>query len=120
MVTLDQIAHEQTVRATAAAMAAQLDNLFGRRVTTAILGVVDSTAVGLYAAGRAAPPPAVDAVLRATFHAVKLLEQVESAETIRAWFEGMNPLLDDQAPASLIRTEPERVLRVARRFAMEG
>jgi hypothetical protein len=39
---------------------------------------------------------------------------------VRAWFMGMNPELDDQAPARVLRREPERVLQAARQFLAGG
>ena len=47
---------------------------------------------------------------------VQLLLQVDSAETVRAWFSGMNPDLDDRPPATVLADEPGRVLQAARAF----
>jgi hypothetical protein len=44
------------------------------------------------------------------------LEQGEGRTTIQAWFCGMNPELNDQAPALVIRDDPGEVLLAARAF----
>ena len=120
MVALDRIAHEQTIRSTVPEMAAHLQSLFGRRLTAAILGIADPKAIGRYATGGQSPQPDVERHLRATYQVAVLLGQVESDQAIRAWFLGMNPALDDYAPATFIRTHPERVLQAARIFLANG
>jgi hypothetical protein len=42
------------------------------------------------------------------------------SETVRAWFVGMNPDLDDQAPALLLGDDPHAVLLAARSFLANG
>jgi hypothetical protein len=120
MVALDQVAHEQTVRSTVPEMAAHLEKVFGRRLTAAILGIADPKAVGRYAAGSQRPQTEVERPLRALYQIVVLIGQVESEQAIRAWFLGMNPHLDDQAPARLVRAEPEQVMQAARLFVASG
>ena len=39
---------------------------------------------------------------------------------IQAWFIGMNPDLDDQAPALLLHEDPHAVLGAARNFLAYG
>ncbi len=47
---------------------------------------------------------------------MQLLLQREGPETVRAWFAGMNPELDDRSPASLVTTNPVAVVGAARAF----
>ncbi len=49
-----------------------------------------------------------------------MLLEVDSSDTVRSWFSGMNTELDDQAPSLLIAEEPARVLSAARFFAANG
>lgn len=49
-----------------------------------------------------------------------LLLTVEAAATIRAWFAGKNPMLDDQAPAIMLASDPDAVRRAARDFLAHG
>lgn len=120
MVALDQVAHEQTVRSTVAGMAAHLQAIFGRRLTAAMLGITDPKAVGRYATGSQKPQADVERSLRAIYQITVLIGQVESDQAIRAWFLGMNPHLDDRAPARLVRSEPEQVMQAARLFVASG
>jgi hypothetical protein len=120
MVALDRIAHEQTIRATVPEMAAHLQEIFGRRLTAAIFGIADPKAVGRYAHGEQSPQPEIEQHLRAAYQVTVLLGQVETPQAIRAWFLGMNPQLDDMAPARVLRSEPERVMQAARLFLAGG
>ena len=45
-----------------------------------------------------------------------ILRRYEAPDTIRAWFRGMNPLLDDKSPALSLRKHPQAVLAAARAF----
>jgi hypothetical protein len=120
MVALDQVAHERTVRATLPEMAAHVESVFGRRLTAAMLGIADPKAVGRYARGSQKPQAEVERTLRAIYQITVLIGQVESDQAIRAWFLGMNPHLDDHAPAGLVRDEPEQVMQAARLFVANG
>ena len=48
------------------------------------------------------------------------LEARASIETVRAWFVGMNPDLDDRAPALVLGEDPVGVLQAARAFLAHG
>jgi hypothetical protein len=120
VVTLDQIAHGQAIRAGVPEMAAHLQALFGQKLTAVLLGITEPKAVGRYARGEQKPQAEIEERLRAAFQIATLLEQAESAAIVRAWFMGMNPELDDQAPARVLRREPERVLQAARQFLAGG
>lgn len=59
--------------------------------------------------------------LRITYQVVKMLEPVEADATIRAWFMGMNPQLDDLSPAEAIHDGLNReTLAAARAFLAGG
>ena len=64
--------------------------------------------------------------LRAAFQIAELLIQSESPQTVRAWFMGMNPQLDDRSPALVLAAEGNDqvqvrdVLHAARAFLVEG
>jgi len=45
-----------------------------------------------------------------------ILRDREDLQTIKAWFRGMNPLLDDKSPALTLRKDPEAVLDAASDF----
>lgn len=59
--------------------------------------------------------------LRLVYEVFRLLEGDESDHTIRAWFIGMNPQLDDTSPAEAVRDgQLKEVLIAARAFAAGG
>lgn len=58
--------------------------------------------------------------LRDAYEVTRTLRAVESSEVVRAWLLGMNPMLDDRAPATVLREDPAAVLRAARFFAANG
>jgi hypothetical protein len=112
--TLDAVAELQAARATVPEIASHLQTVFGQKLTALTVGVGDAKAIGRIARGEDQPH------LRIVFQIVKLLEQVDSPATVSAWFVGMNPYLDDIAPARMIRMDADRVLQAARRFLADG
>lgn len=58
--------------------------------------------------------------LRDAYEITRTLRAVESPEVVQAWLLGMNPMLDDRAPAVVLREDPAAVLRAARFFAANG
>jgi hypothetical protein len=112
-------AHERTVRATAAEMAAFLQGLVGQKLTALMTGIDDPKAVGKWARGERVPRGETARRLREAFQVSTLLALGESEETARAWLMGMNPLLEDRAPAAVIAAFPdggERAMRAAKAF----
>jgi hypothetical protein len=93
-----------------------LQDTLGQRLTAVVAGISDAKAVGKWARGAREPQPEAESRLRNAFQVTQLLLEKESPETVRAWFLGMNPDLDDRAPALLIGEEPQRVLLAARAF----
>ena len=59
--------------------------------------------------------------LRAAYEIATLLLRFDAPETVRAWFIGMNPELDDVAPIEVIRQDrPQDALGAARAFIANG
>ena len=92
----------------------------GALLVAVITGAEYVDTVEAWARGDSSPDPAQEQTLRIAWEVVQLLTDVDSAETVRAWFNGMSPELDDAAPALLLRADPERVLRAARYFRAVG
>ena len=72
----------------------------------AYVGRVDSRSVREWAEGSRAPGADVIQRLRTSYYVAGILVERESAKTIQAWFQGMNPQLGDQFPAALLPGEP--------------
>jgi hypothetical protein len=113
-------AHGLATRLDLPVLVRSLQDVLGQRLVAVIAGVSDAKAVGKWARGTRAPHPDTERRLRDAFHITQLLLQQESAETVRAWFIGMNPDLDDQAPALLLADDPQAVLGAARNFLAYG
>ena len=103
-----------------ASVAAYLQEVLGQRLTAVIAGVTDAKAVGKWAKGGRKPQGDVERRLRNAYQVAQIVVQTESPETVRAWFIGMNPELDDQPPALVIADDPLRVLQAARIFVANG
>jgi len=92
----------------------------------AYLGSVKETrAVRQWSDGEREPSNEVLLRLRAAYHVAALLAERESRAVVQAWFQGMNPQLEDIAPARLLREAPLEeagplVLAAARAFTSAG
>lgn len=113
-------AHARATLASVPEMAAYLQDLLGQKLTAVMLGIGDPKAVGRWARGERRPHPGTERRLRDAFQVAELLMQVESRDTVRAWFMGMNPELDDRAPALAVADDPASVMRAARAFLAGG
>ena len=117
---LEQMAHGLATRLEVASLVRSLQEVLGQRLVAVIAGVSDAKAVGKWARGERTPHPEAEARLRCAFQVVQLLIQRESSETVCAWFVGMNPNLDDRAPALVLADNPLGVLHAARTFLADG
>jgi hypothetical protein len=112
-------AHRKSVESSASDMAAFLQDALGQKFVAYIIGT-DARTIGRWAEGGNARGEN-ERKLQATFYIFRLLSEVESSHTVRAWFAGMNPLLDDESPATNIREGRLReALGAARAFVAEG
>lgn len=119
--TADSLAtHRRATAQPIGEVARFLQEVLGQRLTAVIAGVQDAKAVGKWARAGRTPYPAAERRLRDAYQVVELLLRVESPATIRAWFMGMNPLLDDEAPALALAEDAAAVLGAARAFVANG
>lgn len=97
-----------------------LDTVLGLRLVAVVAGVRQPRAVKAWERGQRRPSPGAEARLRTAWRVTQLLLEREAPDTIQAWFTGMDPFLDDEAPALVLRQDPERVVRAARSFLAYG
>lgn len=98
-------------------VARELQEVLGQKLTAFIGGVKDPKATGKWAQGRQ-PHPDTEQRLRAARQILEVLLESDSPQTARVWFIGMNPHLDDDAPANAIRDGRfKEVIAAARTFA---
>lgn len=114
--TTAEAVHGLATRMDMAQLIRSLQDVLGQRLVAVVAGVRDAKAVSKWAKGERSPHPDAELRLRNAYQVTQLLLQKESAETVRAWFVGMNPVLDDQAPALAIAEQPQDVLQAARSF----
>jgi hypothetical protein len=113
--------HGHPAQLTSAEIVSGLREILGARLV-AYIGHVSSTRfVGGWANGTKDP----HATLRTAFAIATLLRTREGAATVQSWFQGMNPQLNDQAPARVLRDQPIKVvgpdvMSAARSFAYVG
>jgi|SRR6266568_7573496 len=110
--TQDDLASRQIV--------VKLEEVLGQRLTAVVAGSKDARKIRAWAQGRRAPPVEAERRLRDAYAVVDLLLEVEAPETVRGWFCGMNPNLDDQPPVLALATMPQEVLQAARAFVANG
>jgi hypothetical protein len=105
-------------------IARTLEDLLSRRLTAVIVGVKDGKTVARWASGETSDVRGEDTELRlrtAYQIAIMLLTSLDSAQTVKAWFIGLNPQLGDTSPAEAIREGRLRdALAAARAFVAGG
>jgi hypothetical protein len=118
-------AHEDSVRFTTEKIVAELRDILGARLVAYIGHVSSTRPVAEWASGSRKPSRETIDRLRAAYFIAALLRESEEPATVQSWFQGMNPRLDDRAPALLLRdgvlneVGPE-VTSAARAFAFAG
>lgn len=101
-------------------VAGYLQEVLGQKLVAHMAGVQDHKAVGQWAAGNRKPRPDSEQRLRAAYQIFHMLQEEESPHTVRAWFIGLNPQLDDRSPATLIADDNVRDVLVAAKAFLAG
>jgi len=124
MSTVELRAYAASVRADVPELVAELRNVLGAQLVAYIAGVKETRAVRQWAEGEnRRPQPKQEQRLRLAYRVVQLLLEHDSARVVQSWFQGMNPQLDDVAPARFILEtdgDDARVLAAAQAFAANG
>lgn len=118
-------AHEKSVRLSAPELVARLRDLLGAKLVAYLGSVKETRAVRQWAEGDRTPSADVIARLRVAYQVASLMTSTDSPAVVQAWFQGMNPRLDDESPARLLRegdldTDGPTVLAAARAFMRSG
>jgi hypothetical protein len=108
-------AHVVAISTTIADIARFLQDNLGQRLTARIAGISDPKQVGRWATGTSAPRRDAEARLRDAIQIFNVIQQAESVYIARAWMIGMNPQLEDMAPAQCIADGRSRDVMVAAR-----
>jgi len=113
-------AHEAMARASIPEMAGFLQELAGQRTVALMVGIKNPKAVGQWARNEREPHGSTAQHLRDAYQVARLLCAVFPRQVVQNWLLGMNPYLDDDAPALHIAQEPQAVLRAAKAFVAVG
>ena len=122
----DLQAHDAATRLEFPVLVKELRELLGPRLVAYIAGVRETRTVREWTEG--AGVKSEDVVvprLRMTFHIARFISEHEAPSVVQSWFQGLNPQLDDQSPARLLREENlsdvgPQVLAAARAFVVGG
>ena len=113
-------AHRTTVESSMADVAAFLQDALGQKLVAYMANISDPKAVGRWASGERKTRPETERRLRDAQYIFRLLVTKESPYTVRAWFVGLNPQLDDESPATVIRDGRTRDALVAAKAFLAG
>jgi hypothetical protein len=113
-------AHRSAVESSIPDVVRYLQEVLGQKLVAYIAGVSDARTVARWAAAERSPRGEPEQRLRCAYQIFQLLLAEESPHTIRAWFLGLNPQLDDQSPAQCIREGSFRDVLVAAKAFLAG
>ncbi len=115
-----QQAHRRATLAPVSEVAGFLQELLSRRLTAYIAGVGDGKTVTRWATGEVTVirDHQTEQRLRTAYEIAQLLLEGDAAQTVKAWFIGLNPQLGDVSPSEAIRDgHLNESLAAARAFA---
>jgi len=121
----DLEAHEHASRADFDAVAKELSDILGLKLVAYIAGVTETRAVREWGSGERIAREPLPTRLRLALQVALLISRHDSKGVAQAWFQGLNPQLDDRSPARLLREGDldevgPLVLAAARAFVSGG
>ncbi len=122
MAVVVEQAHQLALRVSIGEAARALQELLSRRLTAYIAGVKDGKTVTRWVNGEVTVAREDNELrLRTAYEIAQLLLQFDSPQTVRAWFIGLNPQLDDRSPAQALHEgQLKEALSAARAFVAGG
>jgi hypothetical protein len=99
----DLEAHAHATRASFNDVAAELRELLGAKLVAYLGGVGETRAAHQWADGERAPNDEIQQRLRFALRVALPVARADSPAIAQAWFQGLNPQLDDRSPARLLR-----------------
>ena len=99
----DLEAHDRALRLPIDALVAELRDQLGVRLVAVLAGVGETRAVHEWAEGGRAPREETANRLRLAYRITAMLTARDAPEVAQAWWQGLNPQLDDRSPARLLR-----------------
>ena len=100
----DLDAYNNAMSMTTAQLVTALRDLLGVKLVAYLGRVKETRAVRQWAEGtRSIANPADVDRLRVAYRAAAVITARDSEQVAQAWFQGLNPLLDDRSPARVLR-----------------
>jgi hypothetical protein len=99
----DLAAHTHAMRASFPEVAGELRELLGARLVAYLGGVRETRAVHQWVDEGRQPSAEVQQRLRLALQVALPIAEADSKEIAQAWFQGLNPQLDDRSPARMLR-----------------
>ena len=121
----DLVAHTRAVRASFPEGANELRELLGARLVAYLGSVQETRAVHQWVDATRTPSEETQQRLRVALQVALTIASAESARIAQAWFQGLNPQLEDRSPARLLRDGELQevgpaVIEAARAFLIGG
>lgn len=118
-------AYRESVNLDIAPLVADLRSTLGAKLVAYLGDVKETRAVRQWADGERRMPAETEKRLRLVYHVAGIVSESNKASVVQAWFQGLNPHLEDRSPARLIREmDPDQIgaeiLASARAFARLG
>ncbi len=99
----DFLAHTRAIRASFPEVADELRDLLGARLVAYLGSVQETRAVHQWVDATRTPSDETQQRLRVALQVALTIASAESARITQAWFQGLNPELEDRSPARLLR-----------------
>ena len=99
----DYEAHVRATRSTLPEVVREVRDILGARLCAYLGSVKETRAVHQWADGSRRPNADVERRLRTALQAAAPIAAADSAAVAQAWFQGLNPQLDDRSPLRLLR-----------------
>ncbi len=99
----DLAAHAHSIRAAFPEVVDELRDVLGAKLVAYLGSVQETRAVRQWSEDDRAPSDDVRQRLRVALQVALTLAGVESPQIAQAWFQGLNPQLDDRSPARMLR-----------------
>lgn len=121
----DYDAHARATRSTFPEVVHEMRAILGAKLCAYLGSVKETRAVHQWADGARSPNADVQRRLRTALQAAAPIADADSPAVAQAWFQGLNPQLDDHSPVRLLREGDldevgPKVIAAARAFAADG
>ena len=118
-------AFTESMRAPFSHVVKDVAGLLGPKLVAYIAGIVETRSLQLWADGGKPKNPDTEQRLRLAAQLAKLVTVRDNPSVAQAWFQGLNPQLDDRSPAKLLREGDvadvgPKLLAAARAFVIGG